>query len=529
MEAQQPTALGALIWSMVYAGLAAFFVVSSRLFPRRGFELLGVMLGLLSVSGLGIWMVLGRTDSPELASLGVLLVLTTAAFGPVLNTHFLLYFSGQPSSRRWLPLGYVLAGLAVLAQLMVIAKTRLAGERPADLIWVSPLVASVLLTLLVVHLAAAGALLTMAVRAGRKRARLPLVVLILLGPIAAVDFFSFSLSSSSSLLTETVVWVYALSILWGLLSELRGAEGLLQETTTSLAARTAELQVSYAELEIVQTELSKKEQLAAVGELAASIAHEVRNPLAIIMNAASGLRRSNLSTDDRETLLSIVDEESLRLNQLVTELLRFARPVQAARAPASLADICEKVRSSAPEGYEVKIIRLGTESTAVWVDPGLFRLAIDNLMANAMQAMPDGGVIELSIGRTTFDDGQAAEALCVADSGQGMTAAEVEKAKKPFFTTKPRGTGLGLPIAERILDAHGGQLLIESEKGKGTRVSLLVPSDQDGDARASSSQVPSTRRRRHSSKGSLLPKSTPSSSPLSGRGVGVADPKQEKD
>src|SRR5690606_6495059 len=133
------------------------------------------------------------------------------------------------------------------------------------------------------------------------------------------------------------------------------------------------------ELEMVHTELSRKEQLAAVGELAAAIAHEVRNPLAIIMNAASGLRRDTLSEEDKSTLLSIVDEESERLNGLVTELLRFARPVQAARAPVSLKDLCEKVQSAAPDGYEIRIhVDSSEHQPAVWVDPGLFRLALDN-------------------------------------------------------------------------------------------------------------------------------------------------------
>src|SRR5690606_6500389 len=141
----------------------------------------------------------------------------------------------------------------------------------------------------------------------------------------------------------------------------------------SLEARTAELEVSYAEIDMMYNELSQKQQLAAVGELAAAIAHEVRNPLAIIMNAVSGMRRKTISERDRETLLSIVNEETERLNHLVTELLRFARPVAASRGPASLLDICSRAAKEAPDGYTVRVVTEGDHLEPVLVDPGLFR------------------------------------------------------------------------------------------------------------------------------------------------------------
>ncbi len=484
-------ALGALIWCMVYSGLAAFFVVSGRLFPRRGYELLGAALALIAVSALGMWVIIERPES-RAEGVGEYLVFLCAAFAPALNTHFLFYFSGKRQWRRLASLGYVLGAAGALAELASGGSAvRSLAAHPAS----STVVAKFLTVLLGVHLVVGAILLGHGLRSGRRRALFPLICIVLLGPAATYDFASFALYGQTSLLTETLVWIYALSIVWGLLSELRGAEGLLEETTSSLAERTAQLQVSYAELELVHSELSKKEQLAAVGELAAAIAHEVRNPLAIITNAASGLRRPNLTDSDRETLLSIVDEESERLNELVTELLRFARPVEAARAPTSLQDICEKARAAVPDGYEVHVERtVNADLEAIWVDPGLFRLAIDNLMANAVQAMPDGGPITITLGHASFADGEPAESISVQDAGQGMTEEELERARKPFFTTKPRGTGLGLPIAERIVDAHGGQLSIRSQKGEGTTVTLLVPAEQ-GEGPYAVTKAPSTRRR----------------------------------
>ena len=120
----------------------------------------------------------------------------------------------------------------------------------------------------------------------------------------------------------------------------------LEEAARSLREKTEELRHSYAELRLVQNELVSKKQLAAVGELAAAIAHEVRNPLAVIVNAVAGLRRSAVRDEDRTMLLRIVDEEAARLNRLVTDLLRFARPVSVKRSPVSLLELAT-LRSSA--------------------------------------------------------------------------------------------------------------------------------------------------------------------------------------
>jgi signal transduction histidine kinase len=297
---------------------------------------------------------------------------------------------------------------------------------------------------------------------------------------------------------EAGTWLYCLVILATLLVEIQGAEGLLKETTTSLAARTKELEVSYAEIDLMYNELSQKQQLAAVGELAAAIAHEVRNPLAIIMNAVSGMRRATITPTDRETLLSIVNEETERLNHLVTELLRFARPVAASRGPASLLDICNRAATEPPAGYVVSVSTPQDEILEpVLVDPGLFRLALDNLVANSVQAMPDGGTIEFAVRRGRFADGTPAAMIDIVDSGCGMTSEELDSARKPFFTTKPRGTGLGIPIADRIVEAHGGEMEIASAPKKGTTVTIRLPFEQALPRPVSypGAKHPSTRRR----------------------------------
>jgi signal transduction histidine kinase len=246
-------------------------------------------------------------------------------------------------------------------------------------------------------------------------------------------------------------------------------------TESSLHARTEELRKSYADLEQIQRELSSKKELAAVGELAAAIAHEVRNPLAIIVNAVAGLRRPSLQEQDRHMLLGIVDEETARLNRLVTDLLRFARPVSIRRSSVALAELVRRAESNRGSEYQFEIhIPDDPELRTVQADANLLRLVFDNLVANACQSMPEGGTVRIIVA-----EGRLSNERCVMieiiDHGHGMDGAVLSRAVDPFFTTRPSGTGLGLPIVQRIVAAHGGVLEMESEPQQGTTARLLLP------------------------------------------------------
>jgi signal transduction histidine kinase len=252
------------------------------------------------------------------------------------------------------------------------------------------------------------------------------------------------------------------------------AAGALAKTETVLAHATEELRHSHAELLSVQTELNTKQQLAAVGELAAAIAHEVRNPLAVIFNAVAGLRRSGLREEDRTMLLGIVDEETARLNRLVTDLLRFARPVAVRAALVSLPELAHRSESVTKQDHSIEVKVDDPEVQTVQVDPGLFRLVFDNLVENACQAMPTGGVVHVRVRRGTLNREECAR-VSISDSGHGMDAEILQRATHPFFTTRPSGTGLGLPIVQRIVEAHGAALKIESTPSIGTTVELSIP------------------------------------------------------
>jgi signal transduction histidine kinase len=250
----------------------------------------------------------------------------------------------------------------------------------------------------------------------------------------------------------------------------------LERRTTELRSRSNELRRSYEDLRTAQEELVKKEQLAVVGELAAVIAHEVRNPLAIIANAGAGLRKQSISRQDHETLLAILDEETSRLNRLVTDLLRYARPVNVQRSDFSLVDVLDRaIGLVVRDRKEIRAeFRVESHEGRIWGDPNLLRQVFDNLVVNAVQAMTAEGTLTVRV-RAASVDGIRGVAVDIIDTGEGMDTQIRTRARDPFFTTRPSGTGLGLAIVDRIVDAHGGHLAIESRTGEGTTVTVFLP------------------------------------------------------
>jgi signal transduction histidine kinase len=219
----------------------------------------------------------------------------------------------------------------------------------------------------------------------------------------------------------------------------------------------------------------KKEQLAVVGELAAVIAHEVRNPLAIIGNAVSGLRKATTSREDQETLLTILEEETTRLNRLVTDLLRYARPVNVQRQQINVQDLINRALGLARQKKSINLeVKNAVHDARLWGDGNLLRQVFDNLIDNAVQAMGSSGILTISL-HTMTDEGKDGIAVEIVDTGEGMDTQVRSRARDPFFTTRPSGTGLGLAIVDRIVDAHGGRFIIDSRSGEGTTVTVFLP------------------------------------------------------
>ncbi len=268
---------------------------------------------------------------------------------------------------------------------------------------------------------------------------------------------------------------FVMGVVMSLLARYSALRWSLEDRATALKKRSAELARSYEELRAAQEQIVRKEQLAAVGELSAVIAHEVRNPLAIMMNAVATLRRQGLADDDRQTLLGILDEEAQRLNRLVGDLLVYTRPVRCDRQAVFAREIVDRALVLTHGKEDVKVTLVEAEPTErIQADPMLIRQVFENIVNNAMQAMPSGGSLKVTIKKHTENDVAGVE-VSFLDTGEGMDTAVRDRAFDPFFTTRATGTGLGLAIVARIVNAHGGRLQIISDEGAGTEVRVFLP------------------------------------------------------
>jgi signal transduction histidine kinase len=228
----------------------------------------------------------------------------------------------------------------------------------------------------------------------------------------------------------------------------------------------------------------ENEKLAAIGRLAAGIAHEVRNPLGVIRASAALVQEHFREGEDAHRACRFVVEETDRLDGLIASLLAFARPTPLERREARIGDVVERAARLAEEivrRREVSLVRRfdAAAGCGVSVDPDLISQALLGLVTNAAEALRPGGTVELRA-----EPRGGGVALAVADDGPGVPETERERIFEPFYTTKERGTGLGLAMAERIARAHGGTLrLVDGDGagpgGSGACFELLVPDVPD--------------------------------------------------
>jgi signal transduction histidine kinase len=225
---------------------------------------------------------------------------------------------------------------------------------------------------------------------------------------------------------------------------------------------------------LLKEKLSHAERLASLGEMVAGISHEIRNPLGIISSTAELLKQNLARTDPEVQLADVIVQEANRLNSIVTDFLNFARPQAPNLIPCKVDEVIEKnLTFLAPEinknGYEI-YKRFASDLPAIQADPGLLYQAFLNILINAMQAMPEGGTIciELSANGNTMT-------ILFADEGPGIPNETLSKIWEPFFTTKDKGSGLGLPIVKKIIEGHGGTIEIENGLDKGIQVTVALP------------------------------------------------------
>jgi len=246
--------------------------------------------------------------------------------------------------------------------------------------------------------------------------------------------------------------------------------------TSRFVASARALEASSHELAAAQQELVKKERLAALGELAAVVAHEVRNPLAVVFNATAGLRRAQPGSADHLALVSIVQEEAERLRDIVSDLLEFARPRPPVLAATSFDEIVRGAVDTACSVVGVDasdvVVELHDDVGYVTCDDRLVRQAVVNLVTNALQST--GRRVPVRVG-IAEDHGRKMIAVRIADDGEGVSDELRERIFTPFFSTRPKGTGLGLVVVRRCADAHGGDVVLRATPGGGATFELQLP------------------------------------------------------
>jgi two-component system, NtrC family, sensor histidine kinase HydH len=228
------------------------------------------------------------------------------------------------------------------------------------------------------------------------------------------------------------------------------------------------------------------EALSTMGTLAMNLAHEIRNPLNAAVLQLHLLERDigklQIDPDTNSALKNrteIVGAEIGRLNRLLTEFLDLARPRGISREPVPLGPLIEEVlvlERDTAESFGVRIERdVEAEACTALGDREKLKQVVINLVVNALEAMKGGGTL---VAKTSCEAGRAL--LTIADTGAGIDPSHREEVFEPFFTTKEGGTGLGLSIVRKIVDQHGGDVCLESEKGKGTRVTVRLPAARRG-------------------------------------------------
>lgn len=227
----------------------------------------------------------------------------------------------------------------------------------------------------------------------------------------------------------------------------------------------------------LKEQLSRAEHLSTLGEMVAGISHEIRNPLGIIKSSSELLKKKMASYDPSNSIPDIIIEESIRLNYIITDFLNFAKP----RIPNLIACDVEAVLEKninflashiEKEGYTVEKY-YDNNIPEITADSDMLYQAFLNILINAMQAMPEGGKIHVAI--------QSADntvKIFFEDEGEGIPQDLMEKIWDPFFTTKAKGTGLGLGIVKNIIESHSGSVQISARPGAGARVKVELPVKQ---------------------------------------------------
>ncbi len=258
---------------------------------------------------------------------------------------------------------------------------------------------------------------------------------------------------------------------------LRAANEELRATEEELRSSNEELEAANEELRETQEQLVRSEKLAAIGQLAGGVGHELRNPLGAIKNAVYYIKgkiaKSELAQKEPRVteFLNIMDDEINSSNKIISDLLGFSRIGKPAVSPVKIGMIIDDAIAHTSVSENIELVKkLDTDLPEVEIDTDQIRQVLVNILINAVQAMPEGG--KLTIGARVADNYLQVE---VSDTGVGIPKDAIEKIFDPLYTMKAKGIGLGLAVCKSIIDRHGGHIGVESEVGKGTAFTVNLP------------------------------------------------------
>jgi len=233
-----------------------------------------------------------------------------------------------------------------------------------------------------------------------------------------------------------------------------------------------------SEIEQLRKQVIRSQRLATVGQLAAGVAHEVRNPLSSIKGFATYFKERYRNAPEDQQIADLMIQETDRMNRVVGQLLEFSRPVSLRKSEVSVPELVhgavQLVARKANEAGLTIDTQIGDDLPALSVDPDKLRQVLLNLCLNSIEAMEPGGNLSVV---AEEHGAQGGILIRISDTGGGVDETHLPHIFDPYFTTKSAGTGLGLAIAHNIMDAHGGQIRIQSRVGEGTEVSLIFPNE----------------------------------------------------
>jgi len=262
------------------------------------------------------------------------------------------------------------------------------------------------------------------------------------------------------------------------ITERKKAEEALREYSERLEEMVEE---RTNELRGAQEELMRKERLAILGQLAGGVSHELRNPLATISNAVYYLQMTLPDADQTtKEYLELIYQQVRSAAKIISDLLDFSRETTADREEVAVSQLVgDLLERHAPPDDVAATTHVPTDLPPVFIDARQIGQVLDNLVTNAYQAMPEGGTLTIKTSEVSRKPPRSREvAISITDTGVGIPEGNLEKLFEPLFSTKPRGIGLGLAVSKIFIEANGGSIEVESEEGKGSTFTLILPTKQ---------------------------------------------------